>query len=123
MPFMATRTTFRRAQRRLLGSLAVIALPAGLLTGLAAPAAPARAATVTLAQAFDNVGITTTADASAGNYDGIGDSFSAAALAADALVPGSTLLHDGLTIRWPDVAPGQPDNVIADGQTLAVSGT
>jgi glucoamylase len=119
---MATRTTFRRAQRRLLGSLAVIALPAGLLTGLVPPA-PAGAATVTLPQAFDNVGITTTADASAGNYDGIGDSFSAAALAADALVPGTTLLHDGLTIRWPAVAPGQPDNVIADGQTVALSGT
>jgi len=26
-------------------------------------------------------------------------------------------------ITWPDVAPGQPDNVVADGQTVAVSGT
>jgi glucoamylase len=103
-------------------ALAVLALPVGMLTALAGSPVPARAATVTLQQAFDNVGITTTADASAGNYDGIGDSFAAAGLAADALSPGRTLLHDGLTIRWPDVAPGQPDNVIADGQTVALSG-
>jgi hypothetical protein len=33
------------------------------------------------------------------------------------------LLHDGLQITWPGVAPGQADNVVADGQTVAVSGT
>jgi glucoamylase len=104
-------------------ALAVIALPVGTLTGLAGSPAPARAATTTLQQAYDNVGVTTTATASAGNYDGIGDSFSAAGLAADALIPGQTLLHDGLTIRWPGVAPGQPDNVVANGQTVALSGT
>jgi glucoamylase len=123
---MATRTTFRRIMRPVT-ALAVLALPVGSLTALAGSPAPARAATAlattgTLAQAFDNVGITTTADASAGNYDGIGDSFSAAGLAEDALSPGKTLLHDGLAIRWPGVAPGQPDNVIADGQTIAIDG-
>jgi glucoamylase len=122
MRFMASRTTLRGIIRPL-AALAVIALPAGTLTGLVSAPAPARAATTTLQQAFNNVGITTTADAPAGNYDGIGDSFSAAGLAADALTPGATLPHDGLTIRWPDVAPGQPDNVVANGQTVALSGT
>ena len=58
-----------------------------------------------------------------GNFDGIADSFAAAGLASDALVPGQSLLHDGLRIDWPDVPPGQPDNVLADGQQIAVSGT
>jgi glucoamylase len=93
-------------------------LPAGTMAATAASGAPLP----TLRQAFDNVGITTTADAAAGNYDGIGDSFSAPALAADALAPGRWLLHDGLGITWPDVAPGSADNVVADGQTVAVSG-
>jgi glucoamylase len=113
--------------RRGAALLAVVALPLGLLAGLAqsGPAAYAAAAGAlpTLRQAFDNVGITASGDASAGNYDGIGDSFSAAGLAADALSPGRSLLHDGLGIDWPDVAPGQPDNVVANGQAVAVSGS
>ena len=110
--------------RRQAATLAVITLPIGMLIGLTG-LAPAQAApgTPTLEQAFDNVGITTPADATAGNYDGIGDSFSASGLAADALSPGDRLLHDGLEITWPDVAPGQPDNVVANGQTIAASGT
>src|SRR5580704_8586955 len=110
--------------RRQAALLAAITLPAGTLIGLAGLAsAQAAPGTPTLEQAFDNVGVTTAVDASAGNYDGIGDSFSASGLAADALSPGHTLLHDGLTITWPDIAPGQPDNVVADGQTVAVNGT
>jgi glucoamylase len=111
--------------RRQVAALAAITLPAGLLIGLAGlvPAEAAAATPATLQQAFNNVGITSAANATAGNYDGIGDSFSASGLAADALKPGRSLLHDGLEITWPDVAPGQPDNVVADGQTIAVSGT
>src|SRR5580658_4980344 len=127
--------TFARARRAAV-PLAVMTLPLGMLAALAAsPAsaatgsravasdASASGATPTLQQAFDNVGITAASDATAGNYDGIGDSFSASGLAADALSPGQTLLHDGLTITWPDVAPGQPDNVVANGQAVAVSGS
>jgi glucoamylase len=110
--------------RRAACMLATAALPLGLLAAMPAAASAAVAASPpTLQQAFDNVGITTAADATAGNYDGIGDSFSAADLAADGLSPGSSLLHDGLTITWPDVPARQPDNVLADGQTVAVTGT
>ncbi|HEX3924818.1 MAG TPA: glucodextranase DOMON-like domain-containing protein [Streptosporangiaceae bacterium] len=114
---MRTRGT---AGRRLLTAALAAVLPAGMMlaTAPAAPAAPLPG----LRQAFDNVAITTASDAAAGNYDGIGDSFSAPALAADALAPGRWLLHDGLGITWPDVAPGTADNVVADGQTVAVSG-
>jgi len=101
--------------------LAVITVTAGLT--LAAPPVLASTTPSTLRQAFDNVGITAAAAAAAGNYDGIGGSFSASGLAADALTPGGSLLHDGLQIIWPDVAPGQADNVVADGQTVAVTGT
>ena len=101
-------------------TLAALAIGVGMLTGRAAASAdPA----LTLQQSFNNVGITMASDAAAGNFDGIGDSFSAEGLAADAVSPGGTLLHDGLSITWPDVAPGQPDNVVADGQTVALTGT
>ncbi len=113
----------RRTGRTLLtAAFAALLLPAGAMlaggaTGAAAAGLP------TLQQAFDNVGITAPSDATAGNYDGIGDSFSSSGLAEDALVPGQPLLHDGLTVTWPDVAPGEPDNVVADGQTVALTGT
>lgn len=86
------------------------------------PQAAAGATVVTLQQSFDNVGITSSSSPTTGNFDGIGDSFSASALASDALVPGAGLLHDGFQLTWPQVAPGSPDNVVADGQTIALNG-
>ncbi len=88
-----------------------------------ATASHAASASSGLVQAFDNVGITTTSGAAAGNYDGIGDSFSASDLGADALKPGRSLLHDGLAITWPNVPAGQPDNVLADGQAIPINGS
>ncbi|HET7013444.1 MAG TPA: glycoside hydrolase family 15 protein [Streptosporangiaceae bacterium] len=116
------------ARVRHAAALAVtITLPLGLLAGVTgwAPAASAhpRDSLPTLAQAFNNVGITSAGAPAAGNFDGIGDSFSATGLAADALSPGQPLLHDGLAITWPNVAPGQPDNVIANGQSIALTGS
>ena len=86
----------RRSRRMLLTAAVTALLPAAALlsSGLTAPATGA--SLPTLAQAFNNVGITSAAHAAAGNYDGIGDSFSASGLAADALSPGRSLLHDGL---------------------------
>src|SRR5580704_11760004 len=121
MRVMGRRSISNRVRHAATG-LAVLGLPLGSLTGFGSQEAAA-AAPPTLQQAFNNVGITAAADATAGNYDGIGDSLSAAGLAADALTPGKPLLHDGLRITWPDVAPGQSDNVVADGQTVALAGT
>src|ERR1700751_669686 len=116
--------TISAQSRRFLIALAVIVLSlAGLAAAPTAHAAASGTAAMTLRQAFDNVGITTASDASAGDYDGIGDSFDASRLAADALSPGKSLLHDGLSITWPNVAPGQPDNVVADGQAITLSGS
>ncbi|MGD0559053.1 MAG: glucodextranase DOMON-like domain-containing protein [Streptosporangiaceae bacterium] len=98
-----------------------------LITGAAllTPAAVATAGTTgagPLATAFNNTGITSSGTASAGNLDGTGDSFSSADLTADGLTPGARLPHDGLELTWPDVQPGQPDNVLANGQTIALAG-
>jgi beta-glucosidase len=76
-----------------------------------------------LAAAFDNPGVSDDADPSAGNLDGGGFSYSAQALAAAGLSPGATVTHDGLTFTWPSAAPGTPDNVVAGGQTFALSGS
>jgi beta-galactosidase len=80
-------------------------------------------ATATLADAFNNAGISDDADIIAGGLDGAGVSYSAQALTAAGLGPGAVLTHDGITFSWPDVLAGQPDNVVAMGQTILVSGS
>jgi hypothetical protein len=78
-----------------------------------------------LAAAYDNVGITDDSDTAPGDYDGTGDSFSAQALAAGTptpLTPGGQATIGGTTFTWPS-AVGTPDNVLADGQTIDLSGS
>ena len=79
-----------------------------------------------LAAADNNTGISDNSDEAAGDYDGVGDSYSAQALAAGTptpLSPGSTVTIDGTTLTWPDVPAGTPDNVVTAGQTVDVTGT
>ena len=78
-----------------------------------------------LAAAFDNPGISDDADPAAGNLEGSGTSYSAQALAAasPAVTPGAAIAHGGLTFTWPATAPGTAGNVVASGQTIAVSGS
>ncbi len=76
--------------------------------------------------AYNNIGISDNSNESAANYDGVGDSFSAEALAAgtpSALTPGGTVTVDGTTLTWPNVPAGTPDNVVAAGQTIDLSGS
>jgi len=75
--------------------------------------------------AYTNPGVTDDSDTAPGNLDGGGASYSAQALAAatPSLTPGGTFTHDGLTFTWPDPAPGTPNNIVATGQTIPVSGT
>jgi beta-glucosidase-like glycosyl hydrolase len=77
------------------------------------------------ADAYDNAGISDDANTSAANLDGGGRSYSAQALAnaTPSLTPGAQVNHDGLTFTWPNAQPGTPDNVVAGGQTIAVSGS
>jgi beta-galactosidase GanA len=80
-----------------------------------------------LAATFDNTGITANSDTnpSAGftGFDGIGTSYSAEGLAAAGLTPGASVPAGGVTFTWPAAAPAQPDNTMAQGQTVDVTGS
>jgi beta-galactosidase GanA len=80
-----------------------------------------------LASTFNNTGITddTNPDPSSAfiGFDGIGTSYSAQGLAADGLTPGRSVSAGGLTFTWPDAASAEPDNTMAEGQTIAISGS
>jgi predicted alpha-1,2-mannosidase len=68
--------------------------------------------------AFDNTGVSPDANTSVANIDGDGFAFSADALAAVGVTPGSTISQDGVNQTWPTSAVGDPDNVQAQGQTI-----
>ena len=76
-----------------------------------------------LAAAFNNTGISDDSAVTAADFDGVGNSYSLQALAAAGLTPGATVSHDGLSFTWPDIPAGQPDNVLALGQTVLTGGT
>jgi beta-glucosidase len=78
-----------------------------------------------LAAAYDNVGISDNSDPGPGNFDGTGDSFSAQALAAGTPTPltaGGQATFGGITFTWPS-AVGTPDDVVADGQVIDLTGS
>jgi hypothetical protein len=76
-----------------------------------------------LSKAFDNAGISSADALTAANIDGSNSSLSAEALASVGLTPGAAVTYDGATFTWPDARPGSPDNVIASGQTVLLSGS
>jgi beta-glucosidase-like glycosyl hydrolase len=76
-----------------------------------------------LNDAFDNPGISSDTNMSAGDYDGDGRSYSAQTLAAAGLGPNAKVSHDGLTFTWPNEPPGSADNVVAGGQTIKLPGS
>lgn len=67
---------------------------------------------------FNNTGISDDSDQAAGNLDGIGSSLSYEALQSVGINPGGTVTASGLSYTWPNVPAGQPDNVVAEGQTV-----
>ncbi|WP_419196558.1 M4 family metallopeptidase [Actinacidiphila glaucinigra] len=77
-----------------------------------------------LASTFNNVSVTQDTATDAGDIDGGGASFSAQALAKAGVTPGSTVSHGGVALTWPSTAgTGKADNTVANGQTIALSGT
>jgi Fibronectin type III-like domain/NPCBM-associated, NEW3 domain of alpha-galactosidase len=76
-----------------------------------------------LAAAFDNTGIASESDPSSANFDGSGYSYSEQQLTAAGEAPGATVTHDGISYTWPSSAPGTPDDVVAGGQAIALSGS
>jgi len=75
--------------------------------------------------AYTNPGVSDDTNTTPGNLDGGGASYSAQTLAAatPSLTPGGTFTHDGLSFTWPAVAAGTPDNIVAQGQTVPVTGS
>ena len=80
-----------------------------------------------LASTFDNTGITdnsnTSPIANFEGFDGEGTTYSAQGLAADNLTPGASVTAGGLAFTWPNEPSAQPDNTMAEGQTIALSGS
>ncbi len=71
-----------------------------------------------LAPYYNNTGISSDSDEGAANFDGDGFSYSEQALAAQGVTAGATVTSNGVQYKWPSAAAGQPDNLIAGGQTL-----
>ncbi len=67
---------------------------------------------------FNNTGTSDDEQPERADLDGAGWSLSRRALAAAGAVPGATLELEGVSFRWPGSAPGQPDNVEAEGQQV-----
>ena len=77
-----------------------------------------------LSNAFNNVGTTADTNTNPGNIDGGGASFSQAALTSAGAAPGGTVVVSGVTFTWPATAGGgTPDNVVASGQKILLSGS
>ncbi|MEV6982156.1 ricin-type beta-trefoil lectin domain protein [Sphaerisporangium sp. NPDC051017] len=75
-----------------------------------------------LAAAFDNPGITDDKNTSVGGFDTTRHSYSAQALAAQGLIPGTTVTAEGATFTWPNLPAGVEDNVNSTGQKVEFSG-
>ncbi|MEV8100544.1 GDSL-type esterase/lipase family protein [Kitasatospora sp. NPDC085879] len=88
--------------------------------GAAPPRAAAEGATP-LPALFDSTAITADG-AAAGDLDGAGGSLAAADLDAAGWSRGARITLSGTTFARADVPPGQPDNVRAAGQTVALTG-
>lgn len=80
-----------------------------------------------LAASFNNTGITDNDNPDPvpnfTGFDGKGSSYSAQGLAAAGLPPGATVQAAGLSFTWPDVPVATPDNTMAEGQIIALSGS
>jgi beta-galactosidase GanA len=80
-----------------------------------------------LAQSYDNLGITDNSNPSPNpnfeGFDGEGTTFSAQGLATDGLTPGAAVGADGLNFTWPNAPSAQPDNTMAEGQIFDLSGS
>lgn len=70
--------------------------------------------------AYNNIGVTSDSAPNLGNYDG-SHSYSAQALAAAGVTPGSTFIFNGISFIWPNVPAGQKDDYQAKGQVIAIT--
>ncbi|MFE5562393.1 FG-GAP-like repeat-containing protein [Streptomyces sp. NPDC056544] len=117
MPF--PRRAFRRMRTTALPLVLSLAA-GGLITTTATTAHAATHATVR--EAFNNTAISPDGDPAAADFDAAGRSLSATDLDKAGWRRGTRVTIGATTYTRADVAPGQPDNVLATGQTLAIRG-
>jgi beta-glucosidase len=84
---------------------------------------PVNVAYPSLADAYNNTGISDNSDPASASFDTGGDSFSEEELTSAGFGPGATFTHDGVPYTWPSAAAGSPDNVIGYGQAISISGS
>jgi hypothetical protein len=73
---------------------------------------------------YTDIGISADSAASSADFDGVGYSYSASALSAAGVIPGSSVSANGVSFTWPGAASGgNPDNYEANGQTVTASGS
>lgn len=107
--------------------ITVIATRAGRTVAAGSPSLQVSVPYPSLGAAFGNVGITDDGDINppglGGGIDGDGSSLSAEELASLGITPGAAFSHGGVTFTWPAAPAGQPDNVLANGQIIELSGS
>jgi hypothetical protein len=103
-------------------SLPPVVVQVGRAGGCAVPATPVPPTPGDISMYYGDPGISRDCNATEGNFDFQGYSYSEDALTSAGLAPGATVTSNGVTYRWPNAAPGQPDNVVAEGQTIMVPG-
>lgn len=67
--------------------------------------------------AFSSIGVCPNDNQSVASFDPHWN-YSSNALADAGVTPGSTVTVNGLSYQWPNVGVGEPDNVVAKGQTI-----
>jgi predicted alpha-1,2-mannosidase len=74
-----------------------------------------------LASYFDNRGVSDDSNPMAADFDGGGYSYSAQALAKVGVTPDSTVTSGSAHYSWPTSPAGDPNNVVANGQTVTLN--
>ncbi len=74
-----------------------------------------------LADCYDNVGISSDSNPAQGDLDGDGNSFSATDMTNAGWTSGGKVTVNGATFQLPTFGSGQPDNVLAANQTIPFS--
>ncbi len=69
---------------------------------------------------YNNTGISDDSNQGSAQFDTSGFSYSAQALAAAGLSAGGKFTSGGVGFTWPDIPSGQPDNLVAAGQDIAL---
>ncbi|KAA0930690.1 SGNH/GDSL hydrolase family protein, partial [Streptomyces apricus] len=104
-------------------ALALLSTTVPIALAVPAEAAPRAAPRpVPLERHFDNTAVSDDARPAGADFDGAGGSLSAQDLTAAGWTPGRALTVQGARLALPRRAPGEPDNVRADGQSVRVRG-